>query len=554
MVPSSRLAVPVLFIACMVFIALLAIPQISHAVVCSVLEKWTNSLLGRSNAYCDQVTVAGKQESPARAPAPAPAPEIKPTWNDLTQAQQQAANSFLDQVSAPKQTDPYQTATEFRSNPYDAYGSQFTSGLTPKDTPAKPAPARVSQDVYSAYNVNAKNLQAATEFCDQYAKVGVSFDYDKCRTDNAVNESAGAQLVPPTILDSASASQAPEPDYYSTGYGTDQSGFRSYDSAKDPSSQYFEFAVPYAPVVERGKQASPEDNARLMGTRPVGGASNLYTTDPSTNRELGPFPAPLEENSGPTKCWSWLSWVPGCEGSKTTSAAEDGGTVETYTPSYQPSRRSASQPYEDLQSVSYGPTSPTVPQPISPYYREPDPRVWPSVGTEEVVQNPLPDNWYKANPSVLDNYYPGVSPSPTSYTVRCSPGDSSCTDTPDGPVWNNNQPAYEDRVVEQYPIQAEQQYEPDLGAWDYSDNPYAGIPLEEDTAFQPVQQESQQAIESSGWQAFFDPSSWWPWGGDTEASNKPTRQFSTAVPFSETLVNQSLVASAFGAFLAGSKK
>lgn len=36
---------------------------------------------------------------------------------------------------------------------------------------------------------------------------------------------------------------------------------------------------------------------------------------------------------------------------------------------------------------------------------------------------------------------------------------------------------------------------------------------------------------------------------DTQASNKPTREFSTAVPFSGVLFNQSLAASAFGAFL-----
>ncbi|MDO8481823.1 MAG: hypothetical protein Q7S75_01935 [bacterium] len=58
---------------------------------------------------------------------------------------------------------------------------------------------------------------------------------------------------------------------------------------------------------------------------------------------------------------------------------------------------------------------------------------------------------------------------------------------------------------------------------------------------------------NDGW-TIWNPISWpifEEWG--TEASNKPTRQFSGAVPSSGELANQSLAASAFGAFLSGKK-
>ena len=44
------------------------------------------------------------------------------------------------------------------------------------------------------------------------------------------------------------------------------------------------------------------------------------------------------------------------------------------------------------------------------------------------------------------------------------------------------------------------------------------------------------------------------WSTDDGASAKPTRQFSMAIPFSDKMFEQSLAASAFGAFLAGPKK
>src|SRR3989338_6777559 len=63
----------------------------------------------------------------------------------------------------------------------------------------------------------------------------------------------------------------------------------------------------------------------------------------------------------------------------------------------------------------------------------------------------------------------------------------------------------------------------------------------------PIQQD-----EGTGW-SIWNPSSW-PIFQGTEASIKPLRQFSMAVPLSGEMFQQSLVASAFGAFLADPKK
>lgn len=643
MVTSSRLAVPVLFIACMVFVASLAIPQISHAKECSFVDRWIPFIGHGENCYPAEKSaiapviqpttrVAGSRIPGAQAaPAPAPAPTVKTEtrgdvqigfldycdkrYSDVDQqvncyngliktydANPARASSIVNPTrdasgnqvinsavpasveasGAPSassaQTDPYQTATEFSNNAYDAYATEFTkynvklkaSGSAGPEQLGGPLPTDNSAARMGDYTFNRMVNSCGADYSP------TSEAFQVCMTSSAQGGNYDTSdfygRMQQYVSDQANPASAPVPagseaDWYSPKPAGSEGDWYPSTPAGSEADWY--------PPKPAGSEADWYPSGYAT-PRLVKGSANLYTTDPSSNRELGPFPAPLEENSGPTKCWSWLSWVPGCEGSRTTSAAEDGGTVETYTPSYQPTQRSASQPYEDLQSVSYGPTSPTVPQPLRSGWSQANPELlgpeYPGVSYQPLPDNwykadpnlldsnapvpqQLPDNWYKADPSVLNNNYPGVSPSPASYTVRCAPGDSSCTDTPGGPVWDYNQPLYEEQAVEQYSAQTGQQYEPYLGEWDYSDNPYAGIPLvEEDTAFQAVQQESQQAIESSVWQAFFDPSSWWPWGGDTEASNKPTRQFSTAVPFSETLVNQSLVASAFGAFLASPKK
>lgn len=58
-------------------------------------------------------------------------------------------------------------------------------------------------------------------------------------------------------------------------------------------------------------------------------------------------------------------------------------------------------------------------------------------------------------------------------------------------------------------------------------------------------------VNDNGW-SLWEPTSWPIWGTETQA--KPTRQFSTAVPFSGELFNQSLAAGAFGAFLLKDKQ
>jgi len=85
----------------------------------------------------------------------------------------------------------------------------------------------------------------------------------------------------------------------------------------------------------------------------------------------------------------------------------------------------------------------------------------------------------------------------------------------------------------------------------YQGNTGAGESFIKDASFVP--DNSDGSAEDTGW-SLWNPGSWpifETWG--TEASIKPPRQFSMAVPFSDTLFNQSLAASAFGAFLLKSK-
>lgn len=313
------------------------------------------------------------------------------------------------------------------------------------------------------------------------------------------------------------------------------------------------------PVEERGHNASPQDNARIMGSGPQWVTDSYGNPTNATWGDTWPPPVvtPQSQSSGNifTDIGNLFSRLFGGGGSaKPTPSAAVSYPVTDYQKGLtsfplQPTPSDTSQ--QQITGSSRPPTHQDVAQFCEDKYGN---------GTDKYSMNNY-INCYETligSAGVQTDQSQGQSGQWQLYKV----GGAAVTPTPQDAVQSD---AYGGTVSPRFPNANDEQERLDQSGFmnagfvipqgrgyvpDYSDPPtQPGTnqgPVQH--VVQPVDQWQEQPTNGSGWWGDF-----WNSEGGSIPYNGQTRQFSTAVPFSNTLFRQSLAASAFGAFFSGEK-